>query len=171
VQCSAPAEHQALHAVTPEVVAQKSSVRAWALPRLLTDRSHEALKTEPFLWADGTSDQPTSMLAASGNLALRTPKQFAFATSQETLRSYLTHVIHAVRKLNGQVGRPQTPPAPPPSPAQICPLGANLLLGGPCSFEFLCPCSSGNIRTCAPSPHELFYSNHNHCLVLMNDKH
>jgi len=128
VQCSAPAEHQALHAVTPEVVAQKSSVRAWALPRLLTDRSHEALKTEPFLWADGTSDQPTSMLAASGNLALRTPKQFAFATSQETLRSYLTHVIHAVRKLNGQVGRPQPPPPPTPLPRADLPPGRKSLV-------------------------------------------
>ncbi len=45
VQCSAPAEVQAPHAVVPEVVAQKSSVRALTLPRLLKDRSHEALKT------------------------------------------------------------------------------------------------------------------------------
>jgi len=69
------------------------------------------------------------MLAASGNLALRTPKQFAFATSQETLRSYLTHVIHAVRKLNGQVGRPQPPPPPPtPLPRADLPPGRKSLV-------------------------------------------
>ena len=45
VQCSAPAKLQSLYAVVPEVVAQKSSVRALTLPKLSTDRSHGALQT------------------------------------------------------------------------------------------------------------------------------